>query len=118
MRADGAAIEKRQAQRHTARLLLGHREQAFPDAQVKPAVEALCRHPPRSQRGGNGAPFGTILVAPDDRLERAAQVRRFGPAARPYRLKHRRKPRPLAICQNAIRLRSVHEPQIGRLFKV
>ena len=56
--------------------LLGSFEKPFPDAQLAPADEGLRRPPPGNQIGRHAAPFRTILMPPDNRLDRLAQGNR------------------------------------------
>src|SRR3712207_9214673 len=53
--------------------LLDPLEKPFPDAQLAPADEGLRRPPPGHQIGRHAAPCRTILMPPDNRLDRLAQ---------------------------------------------
>ncbi len=58
-------------------------------------------HPPRTELGRQAAPLGAILAAPDDRLDRAAQIVVLGLAVRAAGLDQRFQHRPLSIRQHA-----------------
>src|SRR4051794_18515760 len=82
--------------------LLRPLQQTLPNAMAAPAVEGLCRHPPWSQMGRNAAPFRAVVVPPDDRLDRAAEIDVLGLVGRAALLDQRCQVSPLGICQNAI----------------
>jgi hypothetical protein len=56
---------------------------------VTPAVEHLGGHPPWPQLGWYAAPFRAVLVPPDDRFDRPAQILGLGFAMRAARLDQR-----------------------------
>jgi hypothetical protein len=49
---------------------------------MTPAVEHLRGHPPWPQSGWYAAPFGAVLMPPDDRFDRPAQILGCGFAMR------------------------------------
>src|SRR5690242_10571098 len=71
--ADRGAVEERHPQLDPPALLRLF-QQTLPHAMVAPADEGLRRHPPRPQMGRNAAPFGAIVVPPDDCFDGAPEV--------------------------------------------
>src|SRR5690349_10400501 len=72
VRPDAGAIEKRHPELDPA--LLGEEKQLLPHAQVGPADEGLGGARPGPQVSRDGAPLRSVLVSPDDRRDRAAQI--------------------------------------------
>jgi len=97
--------------------LLRQLQQTLPYAMVAPADESLRRHPPRSQMWRDAAPFGTVLVPPNDRLDGAAEVAMLRLVRRAALLDQRCKLNPLSICQNAITSFVCHGLNIGTDIK-
>ena len=71
--SDGAAIEKRHPQLDPVALLRQF-QQTVPCAMVAPAVEALCRHPPRPQMRRDTAPLRAVHMPPDHGFDGASEV--------------------------------------------
>src|SRR3954453_21120942 len=69
---DIGAIEEGHAKRDV--VLLGEIEQALPDAPLRPADEQLCCQPPRTQLSWDAAPLRAVLVPPENRRDRPAQL--------------------------------------------
>ena len=115
VRADAGAIQERHAQRDPA--LLGRLEQALPDPEVAPAIEGLCRHPPRAKFRRGAAPLRPVVVPPDDRLDRATQVmvRRLAPWT--ARLNEGLQRRPLRVSQNHKPVPICHNPNMETELK-
>ena len=112
MGSDRGAVEKRHPQLDPL-ALLRPLQQTLPNAMAAPAIEGLCRHPPWSQMGRNAAPFCTVLVPPDDRLDGAAEIDVLGLVGRAALLDQRSQLSPLGICQNAITSLICHGLNIG-----
>jgi hypothetical protein len=98
VRPDRRAVEKGHAQVNAA--LLDALEKPFPDAQLAPADEGLRRPPPGHQIGRYAAPFRTILMPPDNRLDRLAQGDGLRLAPRPALIDQRPQHRPLLVTQD------------------
>src|SRR5215213_969475 len=77
MRPNGGAVEESHAQLNPI-AILRPLQQTLPYAAVAPAIERLCGHPPRPQMGRNTAPFRTVRMPPDDRLDGASQINALG----------------------------------------
>ena len=71
-------------------------------------------HPPRAQFSRDLAPFRTIVVPPDDRLDRAAQVMMLRLVRRAARRNQRCKHFPLLIRQNLLPVSLCHPNQMGQ----
>jgi hypothetical protein len=67
-------VEINYAERHV--LPPYQRQQALSDTSLDPADEELRRQPPRTEIVGNAAPFGTILVPPEDGGDGSLEVLR------------------------------------------
>src|SRR5215212_5693094 len=80
--------------------LLGEEQQALPDTQVGPAEEGLSRPRPGTKLRRDGAPLGPVLMPPDDRQERAAQILWCGLALGPARLDQRLQVHPCSVRQH------------------
>src|SRR3954451_22974796 len=87
MRPDAGAVQKRHPELDPA--LLGEEQQALPHAQARPAEDGLSRPRPGTKLSRDGAPLGPVLMPPDDRRERAAQILWCGLALGPARLDQR-----------------------------
>jgi hypothetical protein len=98
VRPDRCAIKKSHAQLNAT--LLDPFEEAFPDAQLAPPDEGLRRPPPGHQNGRHAAPLRTILMPPDDRLDRLAQSDWFRLAPRPALINQRTQHSPLIVIQD------------------
>jgi len=116
VRPDRAAVEERHPQLEPL-ALLRQLHQTLPHAMVAPADEGLRRHPPRPQMGRNAAPFGAVLVPPDDRLDGAAEVLVLGLVRRAALLDQRGQVSPLGVGQNPITSFICHGPNIGTDIK-
>ena len=79
--------------------------------------KTLRRHPPRAQFGRDLAPLRAVVVPPDDRLDRAAQVVVVGLVRRAARLDQRRKHPPLPIRQNLRPVSIRHPDQMGTILR-
>jgi len=97
VRPDRSAVEKCHTQFHAA--FLDPFEKPFPDTQVAPADEGLRRPPPGHQIGRHAAPFRTILMPPDNRLDRLAQGNWLRLAPWPALIDQRSQNCPLGIVQ-------------------
>src|SRR4051812_14674176 len=98
VRPDAGAVQKRHPELDPA--LLGQEPQPLPHAQVSPADEGLGRPRPGPQLSRNGAPLGAVLMPPDDRRERAAQILWCGLALGPTRLDQRLQAHPCSVRQH------------------
>src|ERR1700712_2158034 len=94
--SDGGAV-KESHPHFEATTLLRQFQKTFPDPPMTPAVEHLRSHPPWPQLSRYAAPLGAVLVPPDDRLDRPAQILGFGLAVRAARLDQRCKLIPLRV---------------------
>jgi hypothetical protein len=92
-------------------------QQTLPHAMAAPADEGLRRHPPQPQMRRNTAPFRTVVMPPDDRLDGASQVVVLGLVGRAALLDQRCQLSSLGICQNAIASFIFHDPNIGKDIK-
>ena len=110
--SDRGAVEERHPQLDPL-ALLRLLQQTLPNAMAAPADEGLRRHPPRPQMRRNTAPFRTILVPPDDCLNRASEIVVLGLVGRAALFDQRCQFVPLNICQNAITTFFCHDPNIG-----
>src|SRR5215213_4071450 len=95
---DAGAVQKRHPELNPA--LLGEAPQALPHAQARPAEEGLSRPRPGPQLSRDGAPLGPVLMPPDDRRERAAQILWCGLARGPARLDQRLQVHPCSVRQH------------------
>jgi len=116
VRPDAGAVEERHPGLDPA-APLRRLQQAFPGAQARPAAEGLRRHPPRAKFGRDLAPLRTIVVPPDDRLDRAAQVVMVGLVRRAARLDQRCKHLPLRVRQNLQPVSICHPRQMGKVLR-
>ena len=96
VRSDDRRVHKDQAQLGPA-CRLGTLKEAFPDAELGPAQEGLGRHPPRAEFSRDGAPFGTVLHAPEDGFDSPAQVGELAPCLGSHGLDQRLNRTPLGI---------------------
>jgi hypothetical protein len=115
VRPDRRAVEEGHAQRNAA--LLGEVEQLLPHTETSPADKHLRRPPPRPKVGRHTAPLGSVLVPPNDRLDRPAQVMGRCLPARTACLNERLKNRPLIIRQNDKSVSINHARYIGAIIK-
>jgi hypothetical protein len=79
---------------------MGQLQQVPPYAKAGPPIEGLCRHPPRPQLNWDVAPPCLVLMPPNDRFDRTAQVVMVGFVGRPALFEQRGPNRPLRIRQN------------------
>src|SRR6195952_3888358 len=98
MRTNAGAIQERHPELPPG--LLRKPQQALPDTQARPADEGLSRPRPETEVRGDGAPFGSILVTPEDGRDRAAQIPRRGLAPRAARFNQRLQLSPLPVVQH------------------
>ena len=112
MGPDRGAVKERHPQLEPLALLC-LLQQTLPHAMMAPADEGLRRHPPWPQMRRNTAPFGAIVVPPDDRLDGAAEVGVFCLVGRAALLDQRCQLSPLGICQNPVTSFICHHPNIG-----
>ena len=99
VRADAGAVEERHPKLHAT--LLHQRKQAVPHPEPRPTDEGLGGHPPGAVLGGYGAPFGAIVVPPQDRAHRAPQVAQRNFRRRANRLDQGFKHQPLRVRQHS-----------------
>src|SRR5215213_4995195 len=114
--SDTGAVEERHAGLDAAPPLR-RLQQSLPDAQPRPAAEGLRRHPPRAQFRRDLAPLRPVVVPPDDRLDRAAQVVMLRLVWRTARLDQRCKHLPLLIRQNLRPVSIRHPDQMGTILR-
>src|SRR3712207_3504307 len=115
VRAYVGAAQERHAERAPARLR--RLEQALPDPEMAPAIEGLCRPPPRPEFGWDAAPLRPIVGPPDNRLDRATQVVMLRLAAWAARLNQRLQRRPLRVGQNTKPVPVRHPPNMETELK-
>src|SRR3954454_3319159 len=92
---DAGAVQKRHPELNPT--LLGQEPQPLPDTQVSPADKGLGRPRPGTQVSRDGAPLGAVLMPPDDRRERAAQILRLRLTLGPTRLNQRLQAHPVRV---------------------
>jgi hypothetical protein len=97
---DGASMKTMPSAGQPATLAASKRRSQTPslDQRMKVwAAEGLGGHPPWAQLGGDGAPLGAVLHAPDNRFNSPAQVREFAPGLGSHSLDQRLDRAPLDI---------------------
>lgn len=113
MGPDVAAVDEDDPRLHAAacRALV---QQPRPHPEAAPTDEGLGGAPPRTEIGRALAPFGAVVVPPDDGLEGATQVDVVGLVSTTAGLDQRSQSRPLRIGENPIRGSVSYDQETGR----
>ena len=111
MGANVGAIDEGHAEREVA--LLSQFEQAFPHSLLGPADEQLRRARPGALFGGQAAPLGAFLVAPDDRRDRPPLILGGGLAVRANLFDQRFQDSPGGVHEKQISMFLCHAPNMG-----